>query len=834
MTQKLRYFCTLLLMAVVGVAWADEETLDFSAQGYANNQEISTVEAENFSVTFNKGTNSNAPKYYTTGTAIRVYGGGYFTVSSDNTITGITITFGSGGGSNAITTDVDTYSDGTWSGSANSVTFTVGGSNGHRRIASITVTYEASGSSTTLEDNDLALTGAPVALTFDLYDNVEPQVINYTTSSTGAVTIPASNFFETAIDETNKTITVTPVAVTNGVKEAAVNQAADDTYKAGSASFTVDITDSTPFAGGDVTFDAKTDFGNTTAGEGSITKNGVIFSCDNGILGNGNEYRLYKNSTITFSTTSGSITKIEFICKSGNPASGFGEQTGFTLDGNNGTWVGDAESISFVASNKQVQATQIVVTVTMPGDDPYISANNMNVAYDATEGEIEYVVKNPDNGTIVASCESDWLEVDDTESSATEGTILFLCDENPNKTARTATVTLTYTYGTESVTKEVTITQAANPNVVDKIETITAVGDYVVKGTVVAKSNKGFIIGDGTGFIYTYLSATPTWNVGDIVRISGTTGTYGNVIQFTSTATITEETESDYTPMTPAKMTEVPDYSEGLYTSDYYQFIGTLTKNGNNYFVTVGNSDLQISYPSSAQTSELSDFVDKTVKMTGYFAGNNSNNYFTVVMESVESGAVSVTIKDGFKATTFSCDKALDFSAVEGIITAFIITDEKGATSKVTTVPANTGLYIERGDTDGTISYDIPFLANESEADPVTGNKLIPTDGTEFKSDESKSTTYYVFGKQNGKEAFYKVPTSGYTPSANKAVLVVNTPASSAKEMIVIGGDVTGIESIENGTIVNDNYYTIDGKLVKGQPTQKGIYVVNGRKVVIK
>ncbi len=455
----------------------------------------------------------------------------------------------------------------------------------------------------------------------------------------------------------------------------------------------------------------------------------------------------------------------------------------------------------------------------------------MNVAYDATEGEIEYVVNNPDNGTIVASCESDWLEVDNTESSATEGTILFLCDENPNKTARTATVTLTYTYGTESVTKEVTITQAANPNVVDKIETITAVGDYVVKGTVVAKSNKGFIIGDGTGFIYTYLNTTPTWNVGDIVRISGTTGTYGNVIQFTNTATITVETESDYTPMTPAKMTEVPDYSEGLYTSDYYQFIGTLTKNGNNYFVTVGNSDLQISYPSSAQTSELSDFVDKTVKMTGYFAGNNSNNYFTVVMESVESGAVSITIKDGFKATTFSCDKALDFSAVEGIITAYIITDDKGSTTKVTTVPANTGLYIERDDTDGEVSYEVPFLANEEEADPVTGNKLIPTDGTEFKSDEF--TTYYAFGKQNGKEAFYKVPTSGFTPSANKAVLAIDA-VNGAKEMIVIGGDVTGIESVENGTIVNDNYYTIDGKLVKGQPTQKGIYVVNGRKVVIK
>jgi len=200
---------------------------------------------------------------------------------------------------------------------------------------------------------------------------------------------------------------------------------------------------------------------------------------------------------------------------------------------------------------------------------------------------------------------------------------------------------------------------------------------------------------------------------------------------------------------------------------------------------------------------------------------------FTIEYEIMDY--VGVTIKEGFTATTFSCDKALDFSNVEGI-TANIITDENGLTKPVEKVPAGKGLYIVGAEGD----YEVPFLANESEADPVTGNKLIPTDGTtEFKSEES--VTYYVFGKQNGKEAFYKVPTtSGYTPSANKAVLVVNAPASSAKEMIVIGGDVTGIESIENGTIVNDNYYTIDGKLVKGQPTQKGIYVVNGRKVVIK
>ena len=30
------------------------------------------------------------------------------------------------------------------------------------------------------------------------------------------------------------------------------------------------------------------------------------------------------------------------------------------------------------------------------------------------------------------------------------------------------------------------------------------------------------------------------------------------------------------------------------------------------------------------------------------------------------------------------------------------------------------------------------------------------------------------------------------------------------------------------------NFYTVDGKLIKGQPTKRGIYIVNGRKVVVK
>ena len=136
-TKKLNWLIMSMMLMVSGSAWAGEESIDFSEQGFENAQAVEAVEATNFTVSFNKGTNSNTPKYYTTGTAIRAYGGNTFTVSSSYTITKIALTFASGEGSNEITTDVGSFTSPNWTGSANSVTFSVGGSSGHRRIQSI-------------------------------------------------------------------------------------------------------------------------------------------------------------------------------------------------------------------------------------------------------------------------------------------------------------------------------------------------------------------------------------------------------------------------------------------------------------------------------------------------------------------------------------------------------------------------------------------------------------------------------------------------------------------------------------------------------------------------
>ena len=123
-----------------------EELIDFSAQGYSDGTTMSTVTGSACTVNFSKGTNTNDPKYYTNGTAIRMYGGNTMTIASDKTIVKIEITFGSGDGSNSISTNVVTYSNGTWTGSANSVTFTIGGTSGHRRIQTVKITYADNGS----------------------------------------------------------------------------------------------------------------------------------------------------------------------------------------------------------------------------------------------------------------------------------------------------------------------------------------------------------------------------------------------------------------------------------------------------------------------------------------------------------------------------------------------------------------------------------------------------------------------------------------------------------------------------------------------------------------
>ena len=110
----------------------------------------------------------------------------------------------------------------------------------------IEITYSTSSSS--LDQSDLAIASPTGDLTFDLYNNTTAQVISYTTSSTGAITItPAESiYFSYVHDATAKTITVTPLAVTPSAQTVTIDQEADDNYYGGTATFTVSVVNSDP------------------------------------------------------------------------------------------------------------------------------------------------------------------------------------------------------------------------------------------------------------------------------------------------------------------------------------------------------------------------------------------------------------------------------------------------------------------------------------------------------------------------------------------------------------------------------------------------------------
>ena len=151
-------------------------------------------------------------------------------------------------------------------------------------------------------------------------------------------------------------------------------------------------------------------------------------------------------------------------------------------------------------------------------------------------------------------------------------------------------------------------------------------------------------------------------------------------------------------------------------------------------------------------------------------------------------------------------------------------------------VPANTGVLVAAltgGNYDVTLSAEAgtSVLGNDNMLKP-SGDAGIDADGM---STAASGCKYYRLTMHNGTTlGFYWGAASGaaFALGANKAYLAV--PAGSpAPEFFGFGGDVTGIDAVNGSELkVNGEYYNLAGQRV-ANPT-KGLYIVNGKKVVIK
>ena len=174
----------------------------------------------------------------------------------------------------------------------------------------------------------------------------------------------------------------------------------------------------------------------------------------------------------------------------------------------------------------------------------------------------------------------------------------------------------------------------------------------------------------------------------------------------------------------------------------------------------------------------------------------------------------SVTVgSDGW--TTFSYSKPIGLGGVTAYSAKVMGNYVK--LTKVTAAPAKTAVIIEAEP--GT--YKIPTL--ESAAD-LSDNDLLYSDGS-----ITGDGTIYVLANKNSKVGFYKLA-NGVKVPAGKGYLKV---AAGAPDFLGFGGETTGIDEVRGQMEdVRGEYYNLAGQRV-AQPT-KGLYIVNGKKVILK
>ena len=197
--------------------------------------------------------------------------------------------------------------------------------------------------------------------------------------------------------------------------------------------------------------------------------------------------------------------------------------------------------------------------------------------------------------------------------------------------------------------------------------------------------------------------------------------------------------------------------------------------------------------------------------------------------------------------STFSFDKAVDLSSIAGLnnpgntLTAYYVsavnTGEKKVTlSKLTgEVAAGEGIIIKGTGAEGEF-YPIG---------PATGETLSLTNYMQGVGKTATAIAEPVDGKQryfimNGSGDFNYC--SGGTLPAYKAYLDIVTPiavggASSAKGFSIVfedeeSTDINGIAETKGAQA--EAWYTIGGQRLQGKPSTKGLYIVNGKKIVIK
>ena len=213
-------------------------------------------------------------------------------------------------------------------------------------------------------------------------------------------------------------------------------------------------------------------------------------------------------------------------------------------------------------------------------------------------------------------------------------------------------------------------------------------------------------------------------------------------------------------------------------------------------------------------------YVFKVTSTIGNFRFS-LGRYASIKSIKVQRAPISATIPTSGYGTIASA-YALDCANLPGGLKAYQVT---GLTTTTVTleevkeaVAANTGLILK-----GTAStaYDIPVVASGTDISSTNKLKAAVT-ATDIAANEA-----YIL--QNGE--FHLVTAASSIPAGKAYLLASDVPSPDPARSLNFTFDATAIKAVE-GEIQNGEFYNVAGQRVAA-PT-KGLYIVNGKKIVVK
>lgn len=209
--------------------------------------------------------------------------------------------------------------------------------------------------------------------------------------------------------------------------------------------------------------------------------------------------------------------------------------------------------------------------------------------------------------------------------------------------------------------------------------------------------------------------------------------------------------------------------------------------------------------------------------------------YATIVDKSnvYEGAEIALSGTDGTHYfTTFSSDKAVEF--VDATVYTVGVNENKLSLNEVkgNQVPANTGVLVQSNETNAMYVYI-------ESAPAIEGNLLRAsvTEQTTTGADDTKEYKYYMlsYNKDNENLGFYWGENDGaaFTSKAGRAYLAVEkTNEVAAVKGFSLSDMETGISQVCGSAANNGVIYDLQGRRV--ERAVRGLYIMNGRKVMVK